>query len=131
MRPRLSEQVSVRFDKVVFVKLSAAAAAENTTIAEQIRWIVEKHFSNESAELGVNTVETALRRVIEPHIDQLAGLVTNACISAGTSAWLAKAIINLLTQVDPDEAWEQAVGRAKVGLRRSMRDIKEASDEEY
>lgn len=30
-----------------------------------------------------------------------------------------------LTRVDPDEAWNQAVVRAKVGLQRSIRGIEE------
>jgi len=130
MEPRLSEQVSVRFDKPTFIKLSVAAAAERITIAEQVRRIVQAHYREESARMGMPVVEEAFRRVIEPHIEELAGLITHTGIAAGTSAWLAKALVNLLTQVDPDEAWDQAVARAKTGLRRSMKGAEAVDDDQ-
>jgi hypothetical protein len=127
MEPRLSEQVSVRFDKPTFIKLSVAAAAERITIAEQVRRIVQAHYREESARMGMPVVEEAIRRVIEPHIE---GLITHTGVAAGTSAWLAKALVNLLTQIDPDEAWDQAVARAKAGLRRSMKGAEAVNDDQ-
>lgn len=122
MEPRLSHQVSVRFDKPMFAKLWAASTAEGITVAEQVRRIVEAYFRGESARVGAPVVEDAIRRVMEPHIDRLAGMIAHNGVAAGTAAWLAKALVNLLTEVDPDDAWDQAMARAKAGVRRSMKE---------
>lgn len=131
MSQRLDRQVKVRFDTPTYARIISEAEVNEISAAETVRRVVEKFYQQQSARLGAAVVEDTLQRVIEPHIDQLAALITHACLSAGTSAWLAKALLNLLTQVDPDEAWDQAVARAKVGLRRSMMGMEDVVDEEY
>lgn len=80
--------------------------------------------------MGAPVVEDAVRRVMEPHIDKLAGLIAHAGIAAGTAAWLSKALVNLLTRVDPDDAWDHAVARAKTALRRSLRRAEVTDDDQ-
>lgn len=123
-------QVAVMLDTPVFARLWAEAHAEGVSVAEVVRRIIDERIRGDSARLGVPVVEDAVRRVIEPHVDRLAGLVAHAGVAAGTSAWLAKALVNLLTQVDPDDAWDQAVARAKTGLRRSMRAEEDEDEDE-
>ncbi|MHB1127970.1 MAG: hypothetical protein ACYC2T_13650 [Bacillota bacterium] len=123
-------QVAVMLDTPVFARLWAEAMAEGISVAEVVRRIIDERIRDESARLGAPVVEDAMRRVIESHVDRLAGLVAHAGIAAGTSAWLVKALVNLLTQVDPDEAWDQAVTRAKTGLRRSMKGSEEVEDDQ-
>jgi len=126
----MKRRVAVMLDTPVFAKLWAEAQAEGVSVAEVVRRIIDDRVRGESARLGAPVVEDTVRRVIEPHVDRLAGLIAHAGIAAGTSAWLAKALVNLLTQVDPDEAWDQAVARAKTGLRRSMKGTEEVEDDQ-
>lgn len=127
---RLNRQVKVRFDTPTFARIWADAEANGVTIAETVRRIVEDFYKYQSARVGAAVVADVLRDVIEPHVDRLAGMLAHAGIAAGTSAWLVRALVNLLTQVDPDEAWEQAVARAKTGLRRSLKAAEEDEGEE-
>ncbi|TDA67848.1 MAG: hypothetical protein D9V47_10085 [Clostridia bacterium] len=123
-------RVAVMVDTPVFARLWAEAQAEGVSVAEVVRRIIDERIRGDSARLGVPVVEDAVRRVMEPHVDRLAGMLAHAGVAAGTAAWLARALVNLLTQVDPDEAWEQAVARAKTGLRRSLKAAEEDEDEE-
>jgi len=118
------KQVAVMLDMPVFTRLWAEAQAEGVSVAEVVRRIIDERIRGESARLGVPVVENAVRRVIKPHVDQLAGMLAHAGIAACTSAWLGRALVNLLTQVEPDEAWEQAVAQAKTGLRRSLKTVR-------
>lgn len=131
MSQRLDRQVKVRFDTPTYARILSESEVNGVSAAETVRRVVEEFYQQQSARMGAAVVEDTLRRVIEPHIDQLAALITYAGVSAGTSAWLAKALMNLLTQVDSDEAWDQAVARAKVGLRRSLKGTGDIDDEEY
>lgn len=123
-------QVAVMLDMPVFSRLWADAQAEGISVAEVVRRIIDERIRGDSAHLGVPVVEDAVRRVIEPHVDRLAGMLAHTGVAAGTAAWLAKALVNLLTQVDPDDAWDQAVARAKTGLRRSMSTAEDDEDEQ-
>lgn len=122
MQPRLNRQVNVRFNTTVYTKLLTEAETQGISIAEVVRRIVEEYMRSESARQGYPVVEDAVRRVIEPHVEKLAGMIAHNGVAAGTAAWLAKALVNLLTEVDPDDAWDQAMARAKAGVRRSMKE---------
>jgi len=130
MEPRLNRQVTVKLEKPVFARLWAIAAQEGISVAEVVRQIVDEHFREESARMGTPVVEDAMRRVTEPHVDKLAGLITYAGLAAATSAWLGKALLNLLTDVDPNEVWDQAMARAKTSLRRTMEETEEVDDDQ-
>ncbi|TDA70302.1 MAG: hypothetical protein D9V47_01815 [Clostridia bacterium] len=81
----------------------AEAQAGGVSVAEVVRRIIDERIRGDSARLGVLVVEDAVRRVMEPHVDRLAGMLAHAGVAAGAAAWLARALVNLLTQVDPDE----------------------------
>lgn len=130
MEPRLTHQVNVKFDKPGFAKLCAEAQSQGITVAELVRQMVEERLQGESARMGAPVVEDAVRRVTEPHVDRLAGLITYAGLAAATSAWLGKALLNLLTDVDPNEVWDQAMARAKTSLRRTMEETEEVDDDQ-
>ncbi|TDA65764.1 MAG: hypothetical protein D9V47_01085 [Clostridia bacterium] len=121
MTAKLEGKITAKVSRQVYAELQTQARVQGLTMSELVRNILDEHLRNEAARLGVPVVEDAIRRVIEPHVDQLAGMLAHAGIAAGTAAWLNKALVNLLKDVDPDEAWDQAVARAKAGLRRSMR----------
>lgn len=121
MTAKLEGKITAKVSRQVYAELQAQARVQGLTMSELVRNILDEHLRNEAARLGAPVVEDAIRRVIEPHVDQLAGMLAHAGIAAGTAAWLNRALVNLLTDVNPGEAWDQAVARAKAGLRRSMR----------
>lgn len=131
MVPRLEEKITTKVSKEVYALLQAEAMVQDSTVSEVVRRIIDQHLAYEAVRMGSRVIEDAIRLAIEPHIDRLATLITHTGISTGTAAWLGKALVNKLTRVDPDEAWNQAVARAKVGLQRSIRGIEEDFDEEY
>jgi len=84
-RPRLEENLSLKVSREVFIKLQTEAELNKTTLSKVVRRIIDQHFENQSARIGTAVVEDAVRRVIEPHVDQLAGLITYSGLAAATS----------------------------------------------
>lgn len=121
MTAKLEEKITAKVSRQVYAELQAKAQVQGLTSSELVRNILDEYLRNEAARLGVPVVEDAIRRVVEPHVDQLAGMLAHAGIAAGTATLLNRVLVNLLTDVNPDEAWDRTVARAKAGLHRSMR----------
>lgn len=111
-------QVSVMVLDDVYSRLKAEAETEGVSIAEIVRAIIYKHQSDQGAKIGAYVVEDAVQRVTGPQIDRLASLIAHTAIASGTSAWLVRALLNLTTDVNTENAWDQAVAEARAGLRR-------------
>lgn len=117
-RARLSESVAVRFNLDIYSRLQADAQAENISMSEVVRQIVEQHYQKQGAELGLPVIEEALRRVLVPHVDRLAGLSAHAGIAAGMSAWLSRRLLKELTEVDTGDVWVKVHALSKENLKR-------------
>jgi predicted DNA-binding protein len=83
--PRLDERITIRLKKETFSILKNEAERENITPVEKIREILEDYIQTENAKDGVPEIEKALKKVLQPYVDRLAGLSVHSGIAAGTS----------------------------------------------
>ncbi|MBZ4687335.1 MAG: hypothetical protein JG764_968 [Clostridiales bacterium] len=127
MEKRLGEMIGVRFGKKISSRLKAEAEAEGISVSEKVREIVEKHYQRECTRESLPALENALRKIVDRHVERLAGLCVHAGIAAGTSAWLVRSILKKEYGADTTpEIWAQAVTRAKENLKRgTMEERKE------
>lgn len=112
------KQIAVALPRETYMLLKAEAETEGVSIPEVVRQIIHQHQTDRAAKIGAYVVEDAVRRVINPHIDQLASLIAHTAIASGTSAWLVRALLNLTTDVNTQDAWDQAVVESRASLRR-------------
>ena len=86
MNTKLEEKITAKVSRQVYAEPQAQARVQGLTIGELVRDILDildEHLRNEAARLGLPVVENAIRRVIEPHVDQLAGMLAHVGIAAG------------------------------------------------
>lgn len=115
---RLSKRVTTRYSKDIYDKIESDAKKNDMRISEYIRKIVEDHYLKESADAGLEVVEDALKRVMNPYIDRLAELSAHSAVAAGMSAWLTRSLMKELTNVDTEDAWEKSYALSSVCLKR-------------
>jgi hypothetical protein len=112
------KQIAVALPRETYMLLKAEAETKGISIPEVVRQVIHQHQTDRAAKIGAYVVEDAVRRVTGPQIDRLADLIAHTAIAAGTSAWLVRALLNLTTDVNTQDAWDQAVAESRAGLHR-------------
>lgn len=115
---RLGPKKTIRFRKETIKKLELDAKKNNESVSQIVRNIVEDYYSKEAADAGLEVVEDALKRVINPYIDRLAELSAHSAVAAGMSAWLTRSLMKELTNVDTEDAWEKSYALSSACLKR-------------
>jgi len=129
MEKRLGEIATVRFNKKISSRLKAEAEAEGITVSEKVRDIVEKHYRQECTRESLPEVEEALRRIIDRHVERLAGLSVHAGIAAGTSAWLVRSLLKKeFGSKVISKLWTESISKSKQNLRRGTMEEQKGED---
>ena len=114
---RLGPKKTIRFKRDTIKKLELDAKKYNESVSQIVRNIVENHYLKDAADDGLEVVEKALKRVMNPYIDRLSELSAHTAIASGMSAWLIRSLIKELTYVDTEDAWNKSYALSAVCLK--------------
>jgi hypothetical protein len=99
-------------------QLKLKSEEEGVAVAEMGREIITNFLQKQKAIDVIPEIEDALRRVMLPYIERLLAITVHGSIAAGTAAWLSRAVLKQLTDLEVEEVWVEAVERSKSNLRR-------------
>ncbi len=106
--------VSIRLPEADLAALKLAAAERKTTISDVVRDALRMYLAQDSAVRVMPLIDAAVAK----HADRLAALMCKVFTVSGMAAWEGRALVTILTKLDPDAVWRDARARALVDLRQ-------------